>query len=436
VPIRDRAHRIARRLLATLPDTVVAKLANEYGIGRDRVREIESWARDLNLAQPDLVTEWVLSSLQYQEARWPEDRNRLQMAWNFYQAHRRHPRFREIATTVNVRRGGSPGEINPRNPLDIPLRDMEEIARNLDTAPRDKHEEARLNKLDALPEGAEVVHRDPEYQIAKVTDAQAACQLGRGTQWCTSDPEVAEEYLSRNPLFVVYRRGRKFAQFHIDPDGEVQLMDLHDRPIVPDADLRAALYAAGLLHEALPHLSIHELQSWFQGLHEAGAPPGRGDVAWVRHEMARNANTALRFARDVLKGRFPEGETALATEPQLAYLYARDVLKGRFPAAEAILATDQYYAYVYAENVLHGRFPLGERVIADHPGVAAMYARTILKGRFPAAEQRVLKSGSLDDQHEYLAGLSNTQRAAVRRDWDQLLGTGAGRSLSGTRLRR
>jgi hypothetical protein len=53
------------------------------------------------------------------------------------------------------------------------------------------------------------------------------------------------------------------------------------------------------------------------------------------------------YARHVLKGRFPEGEAAIATDPYVAYVYARDVLKGRFPEGEAAIATDEYCANQY-----------------------------------------------------------------------------------------
>jgi hypothetical protein len=52
---------------------------------------------------------------------------------------------------------------------------------------------------------------------------------------------------------------------------------------------------------------------------------------------------AFNYARYVIKGRFPEGEAAIATDPYLAYVYARDILKGRFPEAEASIAKDPDY---------------------------------------------------------------------------------------------
>jgi sarcosine oxidase delta subunit len=59
------------------------------------------------------------------------------------------------------------------------------------------------------------------------------------------------------------------------------------------------------------------------------------------------AHWAFNYARYNIKGRFPEGEAAIATDPYVAYVYARDVLKGRFPEAEASIATHPYCANQY-----------------------------------------------------------------------------------------
>jgi len=82
---------------------------------------------------------------------------------------------------------------------------------------------------------------------------------------------------------------------------------------------------------------------------------------------------AYYYARDVIEGRFPEGEEAIATNPWSAYRYARDVIKGRWPEGEAVIATDPYSAYNYAINVIGGRWPEGEAAIATEPDWAKAY---------------------------------------------------------------
>ena len=54
-------------------------------------------------------------------------------------------------------------------------------------------------------------------------------------------------------------------------------------------------------------------------------------------------------------------------DPQAAYHYAKDVLKRRWPEAESVIATDPKWAYEYAKHVIQGRWPEAEPVIATSP---------------------------------------------------------------------
>ena len=76
---------------------------------------------------------------------------------------------------------------------------------------------------------------------------------------------------------------------------------------------------------------------------------------------------ALYYATQLIKGRFPEGEAAIATDPIASYKYATEVIKGRFPEGEAVIATSPGYAgYAvdYAIDVIKGRWPEAEEAIA------------------------------------------------------------------------
>ena len=75
---------------------------------------------------------------------------------------------------------------------------------------------------------------------------------------------------------------------------------------------------------------------------------------------------ALYCATKLIKGRFPEGEAAIATNPIASYKYATEVIKGRFPEGEAAIATSPgcaTYAVDYAINVIKGRWPEAEEAI-------------------------------------------------------------------------
>lgn len=66
------------------------------------------------------------------------------------------------------------------------------------------------------------------------------------------------------------------------------------------------------------------------------------------------------YAKDIIKGRWPEAEPVLAQHPGWAREYARNVIKGRWPEAEPVIASDPDWAHLYAKDVLHRRFILAE----------------------------------------------------------------------------
>ena len=100
---------------------------------------------------------------------------------------------------------------------------------------------------------------------------------------------------------------------------------------------------------------------------------------------------AYHYATDILKGRWPEGEEAIATNPDWAYHYAGYVIRGRWPEGEAAIATDPYWSYHYAKDVIRGRFPEGEEAIATGPQCAKYYIEL-----FPEARREWVMRGWLD----------------------------------------
>ena len=91
--------------------------------------------------------------------------------------------------------------------------------------------------------------------------------------------------------------------------------------------------------------------------------------------VAKDPQWAYKYARFVIKGRFPEGEATIATDPGRAYEYADYVINGRFPEAEAAIATSPTWAYHYAKYVIKDRWPEGEAAIAKTPKWASGYER-------------------------------------------------------------
>ena len=100
---------------------------------------------------------------------------------------------------------------------------------------------------------------------------------------------------------------------------------------------------------------------------------------------------AYYYARDVIKGSWPEGEPAIATSPKWAYNYARNILKRRWPEGEPAIATSPIDAYDYARLVIKGRFPEGEAAIAKNPYWANKYLNA-----FPDAKLEWVLNGLID----------------------------------------
>jgi hypothetical protein len=78
--------------------------------------------------------------------------------------------------------------------------------------------------------------------------------------------------------------------------------------------------------------------------------------------------------------------------PWAAYLHADSVIKGRWPEGESLIASDVGWSYYYARDVIKGRFPEGEAIIATEPGWALHYIRDVIQGRWPEAEPLIMKS--------------------------------------------
>lgn len=80
-------------------------------------------------------------------------------------------------------------------------------------------------------------------------------------------------------------------------------------------------------------------------------------------KILTNPDNALRYARTVIRGRWPEAEHIFIKDPEKAYIYAMTVIKGRFPAGEDIILTSPKYIYSYATDVLKKRWLDGEKAL-------------------------------------------------------------------------
>jgi hypothetical protein len=56
------------------------------------------------------------------------------------------------------------------------------------------------------------------------------------------------------------------------------------------------------------------------------------------------------YAYNVIRGRWPEAEATIASDPCCAYWYAHNVIKGRWPEAEATIASNPHWAHWYVPD--------------------------------------------------------------------------------------
>jgi hypothetical protein len=116
---------------------------------------------------------------------------------------------------------------------------------------------------------------------------------------------------------------------------------------------------------------------------------------------SKNPTLLYEYARDVIKGRWPEAEPFIATHPQTAYYYAQHIIEGRWPEGEKAIAQDAAIACSYAIFVIHDRFPEGEAVIAQDTEQAYDYAYHVMKGRFLLGEKAIAQDKEYADSYAY-----------------------------------
>ena len=109
--------------------------------------------------------------------------------------------------------------------------------------------------------------------------------------------------------------------------------------------------------------------------------------SWAKALKHKNAPYWLYwYARNVIKGRWPEAEPVIAKNCVVTCGYVYHVIKGRWPEAEPVIAKNLYYACLYARDLIKGRWPEVEAMIAKYPYYACLYACDVIKGRWPEAE--------------------------------------------------
>ena len=348
---------------------------------------------------PEQAMEWIIHSISMGSGIWPEDKTRFINEWESYNGNKGNQKYLDVLRPTNP---------NVKNPLNYSLHDLEAATDAISPQPS-----KRELKKTAKQEGSKLLYDVPPYKVIQIGGedvdidqaAQAACYYAANTKWCTSDPETAVEYLEKSPLFIIIKDGQAIAQYH---PAEGQLMDEKDRPIEDTKTMRKLLNAAGVeeMVKKDPEWAYEYARDIIDGRWQEGeeAIKKSSQLAyqyarytikgrWPEGEriIKKDARLAYYYALDVIKGRWPEGEEAIRKDPEWASHYARDVIKERWPEGEEAIKEDPEWAYEYARDVIKRRWPEGERIIKKDARLAYYYALDVIKGRWPEAEEVIKK---------------------------------------------
>jgi len=146
------------------------------------------------------------------------------------------------------------------------VKTIDDLQRMVDEAKDDIHAAQKEKQYLDAEEGTEVFRHDGELYIAALHNKGAACELGKGTDWCTAAPGLdyfSDYYSEDDPLIYIENKAGgadERWQFHY---GSGQFMDINDHPINKDAS--ASLF--NYLHNAVMDTDIPQKYPIVQRYH-------------------------------------------------------------------------------------------------------------------------------------------------------------------------
>jgi hypothetical protein len=330
----SRTLRLARLLISSLEDRI-SLLSKKYpSVPESTIRELAS----LDPTHGSLL-EWLTRQVKSGQFRFPEDSFRMSPALSTFLQLKKSPRLLQ-------QHSASP-DINKYT-----FHSLEALHDKISGIFL-KTQRQTIEESKSL--AAKTIYDTPPYKIIQIGGPgipielaiQAACTYAKHTRWCTSNSATAKSYLSKSPLYVIFKNGKKIVQ----TDGS-QVMDVRDRAI-----------------------SIEEDPDLWKLLNKLGIIP--------------SDKYAFLYALDVLQAPFPEGESLIAKSPIYSYGYSRYVLRAPFPLGEPAISKSAEYSYEYAYYVLKAPFPKGEPAISQSITRSLDYALDVLKAPFPMAEPTI-----------------------------------------------
>lgn len=69
----------------------------------------------------------------------------------------------------------------------------------------------------------------------------------------------------------------------------------------------------------------------------------------ISHIIKKHPNHSYHYAKNIIKGRWPEAERYIIKHPYYSYSYSRDIINGRWLEAEDVIKTDKFWWDCYCE---------------------------------------------------------------------------------------
>jgi hypothetical protein len=267
-------YRVVYRRIAALTDDHILEIYNRYKIpipddpavknqSIKNMREIEKYFRNnVDPSMADLLTEWVVKT--YRSRYVPWDLKKYGDAANFYKSvyapgpdqGTRFKRIQKFQEGIKEHNEEFSKNINPKNILDFSIEDFEEIQGYYQSDPK-------VDQLqEGIPEGASLIYNDGTFQIIKATTVESVCHYSQRSRWCTRKSEAAEAYLELSPLYVIFKGGKRYAQYHFGVAGivvEPELSDPKHKDIYPDDTMRKLLLESKIIIPYIDYLDSSEL---------------------------------------------------------------------------------------------------------------------------------------------------------------------------------
>jgi hypothetical protein len=193
------------------------------------------------------------------------------------------------------------------------------------------------------------------WKILPITSEEQSCKYGAGTKWCIAATKAKNwfnkyRYESFISFYFLFKDKKKYA-LALNPNGKAyKIYDENDKKIEDGSDWK---WSTWLRFEV-------ENDRYLPAVYPFKPIPFTKEE---KEEIALEPADSLKFAREVMKGRFPEAEDNISKRPSISYKYATKIIKGRWPKGEKSILRSTEYIFCYARDVIKNRWPAAEKVM-------------------------------------------------------------------------